>query len=65
MTTPKSQLETQLIEKPRVRGLDAFADGFLARCTRGETIIRYMVLVASEQKLLMMRQLFPSPKGAA
>ena len=35
--------------------LDEFADKFLAKCTLGETISRYMVLVASEQKLLMMR----------
>jgi type I restriction enzyme R subunit len=35
--------------------LDDFADKFLAKCTLGEMISRYMVLVASEQKLLMMR----------
>jgi hypothetical protein len=28
---------------------------FLAKCTLGEMISRYMVLVASEQKLLIMR----------
>ena len=39
----------------KVNQLDAFADKFLAKCTLGETISRYMVLVASEQKLLMMR----------
>src|SRR6185503_13025417 len=32
-----------------------FADACLAKCTLGEMISRYMVLVASEQKLLMMR----------
>jgi type I restriction enzyme, R subunit len=32
-----------------------FADHFLAKCTLGQTISRYMVLVASEQMLLMMR----------
>ncbi|MEQ9127253.1 type I restriction endonuclease subunit R [Thalassospira sp.] len=35
--------------------LDSFAESFLAKCTLGQTISRYMVLVASEQKLLMMR----------
>ncbi|MBE72463.1 MAG: DEAD/DEAH box helicase [Thalassospira sp.] len=35
--------------------LDSFADSFLAKCTLDQTISRYMVLVASEQKLLMMR----------
>ena len=42
-------------DNSKVRGLDAFAEAFLAKCTLGETINRYMVLVASEQKLLMMR----------
>lgn len=35
--------------------LDDFADNFLAKCILGEMLNRYMVLVASEQKLLMMR----------
>jgi type I restriction enzyme R subunit len=35
--------------------LDSFAETFLVKCTLGQTISRYMVLVASEQKLLMMR----------
>lgn len=35
--------------------LDSFAETFLAKCTLGEMISRYMVLVASEQRLLMMR----------
>lgn len=35
--------------------LDEFADKFLAKCTLGQMISRYMVMVASEQKLLMMR----------
>lgn len=35
--------------------LDRFAETFLVKCTLGQTINRYMVLVASEQKLLMMR----------
>ena len=35
--------------------VDTFAEKFLAKCTLSEMISRYMVLVASEQKLLMMR----------
>jgi type I restriction enzyme, R subunit len=35
--------------------LDSFAEKFLAKCTLGQMISRYMVAVASEQKLLMMR----------
>ena len=32
--------------------MDEFADAFLAKCTPGQMISRYMVLVASEQKLM-------------
>ncbi|OGT89531.1 MAG: DEAD/DEAH box helicase [Gammaproteobacteria bacterium RIFOXYA12_FULL_61_12] len=39
----------------KITHLDSFADAFLAKCTLGEMISRYMVLVASEQKLMMMR----------
>ncbi len=39
----------------KITHLDGFADKFLAKCALGEMISRYMVLVASEQKLLMMR----------
>ncbi len=39
----------------KITHLDSFAETFLAKCTLGEAISRYMVLVASEQKLLMMR----------
>jgi type I restriction enzyme R subunit len=42
-------------DNTRITHLDDFADKFLAKCTLGEMISRYMVLVASEQKLLMMR----------
>lgn len=42
-------------DNTKVRGLHDFADAFLAKCTLGHTISRYMVLVATEQKLLMMR----------
>jgi type I restriction enzyme R subunit len=39
----------------KLKGIDDFAEAFLAKCTLGQMISRYMVLVASEQKLLMMR----------
>ena len=39
----------------KITQLGDFADKFLGKCTLGQTISRYMVLVASEQKLLMMR----------
>lgn len=39
----------------KINGLDAFADAFLPKCRLGEMISRYMVLVASEQRVLMMR----------
>jgi len=39
----------------KIPQLDEFADKFLVKCTLGQTISRYMVLVVSEQKLLMMR----------
>ena len=35
--------------------LDSFAELFLPKCTLGEMISKYMVLVESEQKLLIMR----------
>src|SRR5579864_8937751 len=42
-------------DNTKITYLDDFADRFLAKCTLGEMISKYMVLVASEQKLLMMR----------
>lgn len=39
----------------KITYLDDFAGKFLMKCTLGEMISRYMVLVASEQKLMMMR----------
>ena len=39
----------------KITHLDRFAEHFLPKCTLGHMISRYMVLVASEQKLLMMR----------
>ncbi|MBF0180091.1 MAG: DEAD/DEAH box helicase family protein [Magnetococcales bacterium] len=42
-------------DNKKITHLDAFAEQFLAKCTLGEMVSRYMVLVASEQKLVMMR----------
>ncbi|SDW94057.1 type I restriction enzyme, R subunit [Nitrosomonas eutropha] len=42
-------------DNSKITHLDSFADAFLVKCTLGQMISRYMVLVASEQKLLMMR----------
>jgi len=39
----------------KITHLYEFADKFLAKCTLGEMISRYMVLVESEQKLMVMR----------
>lgn len=39
----------------KITHMDDFADAFLAKCTLGRMISRYMVLVASEQKLMIMR----------
>jgi type I restriction enzyme, R subunit len=39
----------------KITHLDRFAQTFLPKCTLGHMISRYMVLVANEQKLLMMR----------
>jgi type I restriction enzyme R subunit len=39
----------------RISHLHDFADSFLAKCTLGQMISRYMVLVESEQKLMIMR----------
>ena len=39
----------------KVTHLDEFAEQFLAKCRLGQMISRYMVLVASEQKLMIMR----------
>jgi type I restriction enzyme R subunit len=42
-------------DNSKITHLDDFADKFLSKCTLGQMINCYMVLVASEQKLLMMR----------
>jgi type I restriction enzyme, R subunit len=42
-------------DNTKITHLDDFADKFLGKCTLGQMISRYMVLVAGDQKLLMMR----------
>ena len=39
----------------KITGLEVFSDAFLQKCRLGEMISRYMVLVASERRVLMMR----------
>lgn len=39
----------------KITNLYEFSDGFLMKCTLGQLISRYMVLVVSEQKLMIMR----------
>jgi type I restriction enzyme R subunit len=42
-------------ENTKITNLYDFSDRFLPKCTLGELISRYMVLVVSEQKLMIMR----------
>jgi type I restriction enzyme R subunit len=42
-------------DNKKITHLDSFAETFLVKCTLGQMISRYMVLIASEQKLMMMR----------
>ena len=39
----------------KISNLDDFSEAFLAKCKLGKMISQYMVLIASEQKLLIMR----------
>jgi type I restriction enzyme R subunit len=39
----------------KITQLDAFAEAFLKKCDLGQTLSRYMVLLAGEQKLMIMR----------
>ncbi len=50
---PVYQLASE--DNKKITHLDEFAKKFLAKCTIAEMISRYMVLVESEQKLLVMR----------
>lgn len=43
------------IHNKKINDLDLFAQKFLAKCKLGEIISKYMVLVQSEQKMLVMR----------
>lgn len=42
-------------DNSKITHMDDFADHFLAKCTLGKMISRYMVLVANEKKLMIMR----------
>jgi type I restriction enzyme R subunit len=42
-------------DNSKITHLDAFAESFLKKCDLGRTISRYMVLIESEQKLMIMR----------
>ncbi|MEI6866580.1 type I restriction endonuclease subunit R [Flavicella sp.] len=42
-------------DNSKIENLFDFADKFLAKCTLGEMISRYMVLVETEQKIMVMR----------
>lgn len=42
-------------DNKKITLLDDFAEKFLAKCVLGEMISRYMVLIETERKLLMMR----------
>jgi type I restriction enzyme R subunit len=42
-------------DNKKVTHLDPFAERFLPKCTLGRAISRYMVLIQSEQKLMIMR----------
>ena len=42
-------------DNSKINNLDDFTDNFLSKCTLGEMISRYMVLVETEQKILVMR----------
>ncbi|WP_272675880.1 type I restriction endonuclease subunit R [Providencia sp. PROV021] len=42
-------------DNKKIAHLHEFADDFLSKCTLGQLLSRYMVLVQSEQKMLVMR----------
>lgn len=50
---PIYQLADEINKK--ITHLDPFTEKFLSKCTLGEMISKYMVLVESEQKILIMR----------
>jgi type I restriction enzyme R subunit len=50
---PIYQLATE--DNKKITHLDDFSEKFLSKCTLSQMISKYMVLVASEQKLMVMR----------
>ncbi|NDV56631.1 type I restriction endonuclease subunit R [Bacteroides sp. 519] len=42
-------------QNKKITHIDSFAERFLPKCTLGELISKYMVLIESEQKMLVMR----------
>jgi type I restriction enzyme R subunit len=42
-------------QNKKITHIDSFAEKFLPKCTLGELISKYMVLIESEQKMLVMR----------
>lgn len=42
-------------QNKKITHIDSFAERFLSKCTLGELISKYMVLVETEQKMLVMR----------
>lgn len=47
--------EMATIKNRKINNLSSFTDAFLPKCTLGEMISKYMVLVQSEQRILVMR----------
>lgn len=43
------------VNNKKISGLHEFTEKFLSKCTLGEMISKYMVLVQSEQKMIVMR----------
>ena len=48
----QNYLQARLNNK-NITNLDDFTDSFLVKCTLGQMISRYIMLTASEQKLMM------------
>ena len=42
-------------QNKKITHIDSFAEKFLSKCTLGELVSKYMVLVETEQKMLVMR----------
>jgi len=50
---PVYELATE--DNKKIHHLHDFAENFLTKCTLGQMISRYMILIASEQKMMIMR----------